>query len=187
MFELAILAEGKDNTFMQLPTIPEGLDLIESPFGTTIRKTWRSWMVFPLAVFAIFWDGFLFFFYSSLLTKAHSPGAVFMLFPIPHVCVGIGLTYYVLASLVNKTDFVISESGVTVTSGPAPWIGNCQVRADEIEQVMVRERRGNKGRRTYSVMYAGSSRKEKRLVSWLANQDQAEFIAETIRDILRLH
>jgi len=170
---------------MPLSTIPEGLDLIETPLGTTIRKTWLTWLVAPLALFAIFWDGFLFLFYWSILTKADSPGLP-LLFPIPHVCVGLGLTYYVLASFINKTDIVISESGVTVTTGPAPWFGNRQVRADEIEQVIVRERRGNKGGRTYWVMYAGPSRKEQKLVSWLPNQDQAEFIAQTVKDVLQL-
>jgi hypothetical protein len=45
-------------------------------------------------------------------------------FPIGRIPVGSGITYYVVAALVNNTDIVIPSSGVRVETGPAPLIGN---------------------------------------------------------------
>ena len=167
-----------------LDTIPEGLDVLHTPEGTIIRRVWLTWKIVPLGLFAIFWDGFLFFWYSKVLSTPHPPlMAVF--FPIGHIAVGIGITYYVFAALVNKTDIVVSSSGVRVTSGPAPWIGNKEVRADEMTRVLVRERTVKNGR-AFNVMYADLSCKERKLVTSLAEHDQAHFIAATIEQNLGL-
>ena len=166
-------------------TIPEGLDLITAPQGIVIRKVWRTWKIIPLAIFAIAWDSFLFFWYTKALSAPNAP-LMAIIFPIGHVAAGIGITYYVIASLVNKTDVTISPSGVQIQTGPAWWIGNKEVPLDEISQVIVRERSMNRNGRTYNVMYADRSRKERKLVAWISQSDQAEFIADTIRETLGL-
>jgi hypothetical protein len=166
-------------------TIPEGLDLVVAQDGITVRKVWLTWKILPLAGFAVIWDTFMFFWYSQVLSKPNPP-LIMVFFPIGHVAVGIGLTYYVVAALVNKTDVVISSSGIRVVTGPAPWFGNKEVRVEDITDIMVRERWGNRGRKTYNVMYADRSQKERKLVSWLPESDQAGYIAETIRDTLGL-
>ena len=168
-----------------VPTIPEGLELVTAQDSLIIRRVWLSWKIAPLAVFAVIWDLFLFFWYSQVLSRPHPPlMAVF--FPIGHIAVGLGLTYFVAASLVNKTDIVISGLAIRVATGPAPWIGNKEINVEEITDVLVRERRGSKGSRTFAVMYADRSRKERKLVSSLAESDQAEFIAKMIRETLGL-
>ncbi|MES2597542.1 MAG: hypothetical protein V4662_19495 [Verrucomicrobiota bacterium] len=138
-----------------------------------------------MALFAVAWDSFLFFWYSRLLSEPNPP-LMAVLFPIGHIAVGFSITYYVLASLVNKTDIVISSSGVRVVTGPAPWLGNKEVRVDDITAVVVRERRGNRGSMSFNVMYADRSRKEKKLVTSLAELDQAEFVAQMIREAIGL-
>jgi hypothetical protein len=162
-------------------TIPEGLELINDAEGITIRKVWRTWLVAPLAVFAIFWDGFLFFWYSQALSSPNA-GLMILLFPMIHVAAGVGITYYVVASLFNKTDVVISLSGIKVSTYPIPWFGNKEVKREEITDIIVRERTGNRNRRTYAVMYVDFTRKERKLVASIPESDQAEFIAQTIRD-----
>jgi hypothetical protein len=170
---------------MSTPTIPEGLDLLTAAGGIVIRRVWRTWKIAPLMVFTVLWDGFLFFWYAQVLSRSHPPLAV-VLFPLGHVAVGLGLTYYVVASLVNKTDILISSSSLRVTTGPLPWIGNKDVTVDEIANVVVRLRSGNRGSTSYSVMYADRSRKERKLVGFISQSDQAEFVAQTIRDSLGL-
>jgi hypothetical protein len=167
------------------PTIPEGLDVIPAADGVIIRKLWLTWKTALLGLFAIFWDSFLFFWYSQALSKPN-PSLMILVFPLLHVGVGVGITYYVLASLVNKTDIVVSSAGVSVVIGPAPWVGNKTVKAGEITGVMVRERSSNRNSRSYNVMYADGSRKERRLVTSLSESDQAEFIAQTIRRTMRI-
>ena len=173
----------------QPASIPEGLDLIESVNLTTIRRVWLSWKIAFLIPFAIIWNGFIFFWYSQAL-KSHAP-LMMVIFPILHVAVGVGLIYFIIASLVNKTDIECNAMGVRVRTYPVPWLGNCAVRADEIKGLVVRERfannaNSNQNRVTYCVMYIVPSRKEKKLVGGLTASEQADFIARVIRNILGL-
>ncbi len=167
------------------PTIPEGLDVIPAGDGVTVRRVWLTWKIIPLALFAVFWDSFLFFWYSSALKSPNAP-LMTILFPLGHVAVGVGITYYAFASLFNKTDIGISSSGVTVMTGPVPWLGNRRVQADDITAVLVRERSFDRSRRYYNLMYADQSRKERKLVTGLAESEQAEFIAQVVRHTLHL-
>jgi hypothetical protein len=168
-----------------LPSIPEGLDLISEPNGIIIRKTWKTWGIIPLALFAIVWDGFLFFWYGVALTRSHPP-LIMILFPLGHVAIGVGITYFVVASLFNKTDIIISNSSVRVITAPLPWVGNKEVQVSEITDLVVRTRTGNKGGRTFAVMYVDRARKERKLATWISEEDQAEFVAQTIRNRIGL-
>lgn len=173
----------------QPASIPEGLDLIESVNLTTIRRVWLSWKIAFLIPFAIVWNGFIFFWYSQAL-KTHAP-LIMVLFPILHVAVGVGLIYYIVASLVNKTDIECNPMGVRVRTYPLPWLGNCAVRADEITGLVVRARfasntDSNQNRVSYCVMYIAPSRKEKKLVGGSTMSEQADFIVQVIKSTLGL-
>jgi hypothetical protein len=163
-------------------TIPEGLELINDADGITIRKVWRTWLVAPLAIFAIFWDGFLLFWYSQAISQPSPAETMILFFPLIHVAMGVCITYYVVASLFNKTDVVISLSGIKVSIYPVPWFGSKEVKREEITDIIVRERYGNRNRRSYAIMYVDFSRKERKLIASIPESDQAEFIAQTIRD-----
>ena len=165
-------------------SIPEGLDCVESASLTTIRRVWISWKVAPLILFAIGWDSFLIFWYSTAL-KSHPP-LMAVLFPLGHVAVGIGLTYFIIASLFNKTDIECNALGVRVQTYPIPWMGNCAVRAEDIKGVVLRQRTGNQNNVSYTVMYIDASRKERKLVRGLTEYEQAAFIAQVIKSTLGL-
>lgn len=177
----AVAAAWVGGTTMSAPlaTIPEGLDVFATDEGMVIRRGWRTWMIVPAAIFALVWDAFLVFWYSMAFGKGDVPWIV-VVFPIGHVAVGIGITYWVMCSLVNRTDIVVSQNGVRVFTGPMPWPGNKSVPAGEISEVLVRERSGNRGAKTFDVMYADLSRKERRLVK-VDQTDKAAFIAQAIR------
>jgi hypothetical protein len=158
---------------------------METGGGLTIRRTWRNWKLLPMALFAVIWDGFLIFWYHQVLSKANPP-LIAVLFPIGHIAVGISITYYVIAATVNKTDIIISSSGVRTVSSPFPWFGNKVIGRTDVTSVRARERVGNRGSISYSVVYVDGERREKTLVSSLAQDDQAEFVATTIRNALSL-
>jgi len=167
------------------PTIPEGLDLIPTTDGAIVRRVWLSWRTVPLALFAVVWDAFLVFWYWQALSRPSTP-VMAVVFPVMHVGVGIGITYYVLASLVNKTDVAVARAGVTVSTYPLPWTDNRTLSADQITDVLVRTRTWSRNSTTHVVMYADRARKERRLVSGLSQSEQAEFIAQVVRQTLQI-
>ncbi len=168
-----------------LATIPEGLDLLDIPDGVTIRRRWFSWLVIPLALFAVVWDSFLVFWYFAAFHMANSP-LIMKIFPLGHVAVGVGITYSVFTTLLNKTDVVITPGTVRVATGPLPWVGNKELSRGDLSEVLVRTRSTGRGGITYKVMYADQGRKERPLLGGIQQADQAEFYAATIRQRLGL-
>jgi len=171
---------------MKSQTIPEGFELLPTPSGVIIRKIWLSWTIAPLILFAVVWDGFLFSWYRKALLMPHGAPLMQILFPIGHLAVGIGLTYYIIASFVNKTDITIAPSSIANVTGPFPWFGNKRVEVADITDIIVRERSGNKGSISYVVMYVDRSLKERSFTSGISKKEQAEFIVSKVREITGL-
>lgn len=168
-----------------MATIPEELDVLAVAGNAVIRRRWLTAKIIPLIFIAILWNGFLVFFYWGLLGKAKAPTVVALL-PLLHVGVGVLLAYFVIASLFNQTDVTISGSSVRVAHRPVPWPGNKAVPTSEITGVLVRIRPGNRGAPSYAVMYADRARHERTLLAGLPQSEQADFIAQTIRERLKL-
>jgi hypothetical protein len=55
-----------------------------------------------------------------------------MVFPICHVAVGVGLTYYVIAGFLNKSTIFLDDAILAVRHGPVPWLGNRTLETDGI-------------------------------------------------------
>lgn len=170
---------------MEKMSIPEGLDVLREGDAVVIRRNWRTLMALPLFFFLIPWFGFLGFWYYHAFTDKHAP-LMMLLFPLLHVAVGVGLAYFAVASLVNKTDITISTSSIRALTGPLPWLGNCEIRAGDIQGVKVRERRGGKGAVSYAVMYVDASNKECTFSRPMPQLEQAEFVAASIRQFFGL-
>ena len=84
-------------------------------------------------------DSFLVFWYwTALFGGAGGKGGaapfnlIMVIFPIAHVAVGVGLTYYTLCLFLNKTQVVYDGVYLTVRSGPIPTFGNRSIARDEI-------------------------------------------------------
>lgn len=117
------------------PTEPGYRDAPRDRTTLVIVRRWFSPLFIFLAFFCMAWDGFLFFWYSNLVG---APGAVTViagLFPIVHVAVGVGLTYYTIAGFFNRTTFRLDERNLSVRHGPLPWKGNCVLPRDDIKQL----------------------------------------------------
>jgi hypothetical protein len=100
--------------------VPERFDIQDR--GGTLRIEWK-WpriAALPLAIFTVTWDGFLFSWYSNLLTHGNAPSAMF-LFPIAHVAVGLVLPYMALACFVNYTFVEVGEGTLRVSHRPLPF------------------------------------------------------------------
>ncbi len=166
-------------------SIPEGLDVSSRGDAVVIRRSWRTLVVLPIFFFLVFWFGFLGFWYYHAFTTRNTP-LIMILFPLGHVAVGFALGYFAVASLVNKTDVIVSTSRVKCVTGPLRWWGDRDVAAGDIRGLRVRERRGSKGSVSYSLMYVDGANKERTLLLPTPRQEQAEFIAASIREILGL-
>lgn len=171
---------------MHVP-IPDNIDLIEDRGDLVIRRSWRGPHLWFLLLFCIIWDGFLVFWYSAAFGDPNAP-LIMKLFPIGHVAVGVGLTYYVIAGFVNKTDIRINPVKVSVKSYPMKWFGNKEVGIDDIKQLYTTEKISNNSNNGTSVSYTvnivtGMGKKLK-LVSGLQNKEQGIFIEKKIEEVL---
>jgi hypothetical protein len=149
-----------------------------------IRRSWFNHLVWFFLFFCIAWDSFLVFWYSMALGGTKGPMSVIALvFPLAHVAVGVGLTYFVLCTFFNKTDVILSSAGLTVRTHPLPWRGNRTIAATDLVSVFYRERTAS-GRRnssvSYDLMYVDSSNREQMLVKGLPNEEQAAFLEDAV-------
>lgn len=162
------------------PSIPEGLDLIVTPPNVVIRRSWFSWKVFPILLFVIVWDGFLIFWYTTAIAGKNTPW-IAVLFPMGHVAVGVGLTYYVLCCFLNKTDITLNPDRVSVLTYPLPWVGKRLIPTAEIRDTAIRTRNSNRQTTHYVVMYVDELNKERKLVTGISERDHSEYIEDQIR------
>ena len=101
--------------------IPEGLKITENSYELVIERKWFSYAHIFTFFFSIAWNGFLFTFYTALM-EGDAP-MMFMLFPLIHVAVGIGLFYYSITGFFNKTRISGQKGVLGIRNFPLPWKG----------------------------------------------------------------
>lgn len=170
----------------RVASVPEGLELIETAQGKLIRRKWFSWLFLPLLFFAIAWDAFLIFWYGAALASDGKVPWIMIVFPIGHVAVGVGITYFVICSFFNKTDILITSDEVSIITHPLPWPGSKRVAADNIRDLIVRHRMANRNRSQFVLMYVDGTNHERKLLNWITHHEEALFIEGQIRAVLNL-
>lgn len=176
--------------------IPEGLDLLTDYQGLVIRRKWFSHIVWFLLIFCVAWDSFLVFWYSGLShSGSKGPDSMFdlffYLFPIGHVAVGVGLTYYCVCLLLNTTDLIARPEALQVATYPLPWPGSKIIRREKLSGFLVRERWTNNNEHnrpsvTFKVSYVDATNHEQTLLSSISNREQAEYICTTLSHYYQL-
>jgi hypothetical protein len=117
------------------PTEPGYRDAPRKQGSITVVRRWFSPVFIFLALFCCIWDGFLFFWYSKLTSGPAEFAILAGLFPILHVAVGVGLTYYTIAGFVNRTTLRLDERFLSVRHAPLPWKGNHTIARENIKQL----------------------------------------------------
>ena len=166
---------------------PEGLEVVEEGRSLLLSKRWFTPAIFGLAFFCVIWDSFLVFWYGVAFSGEgpEGPGALMMVvFPLGHVAVGVGLTYFTVASFLNTTTLEITGEAVTVHHGPVRWPGSQVVPSDDIEQVYCNSLTSTPSKRRTTTRYRvklamrdGSSRT---LLKGLTDLETALYVEQAI-------
>jgi hypothetical protein len=167
--------------------LPDKLEINRRGSEIEIVRTWFGPQVLFMTVFAVFWDGFLYFWYSKLGELKGGMDSMAFYFPMIHVAVGAGITYYVLCGWLNRTRITVGRSKVSVRHGPLPWFGNLEMDATAIKQLFAKEiisssRSGNTVR--YDLNALTRDGRNIKFISGIENSDQALYIEQEIEKFL---
>jgi len=129
---------------------PKNLEIRDDAGTWEVRHRWFNPVAFFLAFFCVFWDGFLVVWYTIGVTQMDEMGGmawVMLLFPLIHVAVGVGLTWYTLALFINSTTSRHGRNDLVVRHGPL-WVpGNRRIPTGDLDQLFCKQRisRGKNG------------------------------------------
>jgi hypothetical protein len=160
-----------------------GVEIVSSGGETTLVRRWFTPTAYFLIFFCIAWDAFLVFWYSMTLGDANSPW-IMKVFPIAHVAVGLGLTYYTLCLFMNKTYFVLGNAELKIFHKPLPWKGSGKlIPRSDIDQLYVKEKvtHSKNGTSTfYELRLKTRSGKEHLICGGMHSSEQAMKIEQEI-------
>ena len=146
---------------------------------------WFSWKYLPLAFFCIAWDSFLCFWYSIAFSM-DAPW-IMIVFPIAHLAVGVGLTYFTLAGFLNHSNVVIDRENFSVSHGPLPWLGNLRVPVSQVEQIYCQEKSGRRNNSpTYQLSVILKNEGKKNLLSNLDSPEIGFYMEHQIENWLNI-
>ena len=156
---------------------------VEEEDGAGTRITWRWFSIVHIFMvfFCIAWDGFLVTWYGTAF--AEDGPLIMILFPLAHVAAGVGLTYYTLTGLMNRTTIEVSRNRLTIRHGPLPWPGNMDVPGRQFTQIYgVENSRTNKGTTTYTYDLIALDREGRttKLITGLTDKEQVLYLEQTL-------
>jgi len=178
-----------------LTPLPHGLTIEENTSVLKIIKKWFNMSHIPILVFSVFWNGFLIFFYSIIISsfrqsdESSTAFLIMFLFPLLHVAVGVGLFYYGISGLLNYTTIQVEQGLLKVYHHPIPWPGNKEIHIASIKQLYCNE--GYKSTKSghyqvYDVNVIFTDNKQIKLVSSLTEKSQGLFIEDKIEEYLKI-
>lgn len=173
-----------DQTYMNSP-IPEHITMEQTTGGLLFAYRWFSPAFIFIALFALFWDGFLVFWYT--MATAQDAPLIMLLFPILHVLIGIGLTYFALAGFYNRTLLLVGEGKLSIQHVPLPWPGNKVLQSSDLiqlysEERVIRTRNGTQLK--YKLNAITRENKKMTLLSNLTAPDQVRFLERKLEEYL---
>ncbi|XXF80858.1 hypothetical protein P2318_14185 [Myxococcaceae bacterium GXIMD 01537] len=154
--------------------------------GTTTRISWRWFkrQTLFLAAFCVLWVGFLFVWYTNILSRPNPP-LTHVIGPIIHVAIGVALTYKVLTDFINSTVVEVNRSRLSIRHGPLPWSGNQSLAGGTLTQLYGEEVLGTENKRgertiTYSLVAMDRRGRKVKLVTGLEDKDQVLYLEQAL-------
>ncbi len=173
--------------------LPEKFVVDRRTAGLKVSWRWFSPTFVFLAFFCVFWDGFLVVWYAATLSTALSgqmgPEVLLpLLFPLIHVAVGVGLTYYTLAGFLNRTTLTVARAGrLEIRHSPLPWRLQPTIEARQLQQLYVKKtvtRNKNGTTTSYGLHAVDKNNKDMVLLQGLEADSQALWLEREIEDLL---
>jgi len=164
--------------------IPEKWKVDEGPRTLTARWSWFTWTALIMVPFTLFWNGILAGMAFGVTEGGAHPERLLIGLAVPHVWVGLGLAYGTLATFVNSTTVKAGDGVISVRKGPLPWLGNRSIPVDELKQLFVVEKRGNRGSVSYDVCAVLRDGRKQALVTGLDSSDKARFLETRLEQVL---
>jgi len=169
--------------FVARGEVPLPAGIVVEDWGGALRivRRWFSPVAFFLVFFCIAWNAFLVFWYSMAFST-NAPW-IFKVFPIGHLAVGVGLTYFTIALFVNKTVLIVEAGQLRVYHGPLPWFGNKTVDAGNIDQLYCQKKvhHGEDSSHTsYNLHAVTQDGKKVKIASGMNERDQALYIEQQL-------
>ena len=168
-------------------TTPAVIKIEKDGQSARIVQRWFSLKYVPMAFFCVAWDAFLCFWYSMAF-QGNAPW-IFIVFPIVHLAVGIGLTYSTLCGFINRTVLEVSRDELAVWFEPLPWLGEKTLKTADLKQLYCKEKvtRGENSTTSQYQLYAVTrDDKEIQLLSSLDSPDVALFFEQQIEGWLKI-
>ena len=166
--------------------IPAKFQIEENYDELTISWKWFTWGILVLIPFCIAWNSFLIFWYSTALgfdVGEGAPSLIFIIFPIGHVAVGVGLTYTLFAFLFNSSTLSVRRSLLSVKHGPIPWRGQHEISTLDIKQLYCTEKithNDNSTTSRYHVHVLLRDGRDLKLLSGLTELQEALYLEHKI-------
>jgi hypothetical protein len=104
-----------------------------------------------------------------------------------HALVGVGLTYFMICGLVERTIITIAPGMVKIRHLPLPVPGSIDMPSSEITQLYTKETVSHSENGTdclYAVHIKTYNQKDKNLISGLTERDHALYIEQQIERYL---
>jgi hypothetical protein len=137
----------------------------------------------------LLWNGFLVGWYWNAIRDGSRLAWLAMVITLPHAVIGLGVFYYTVAGLLNRTLIKLTSESVVVRHGPVPWwSGNRQLPTDEIERLFCdkdREEADRGWRFIYRVNVLTRDGNKTQLIDDLDRQ-QAFFVKQQLERWLKL-
>jgi len=171
--------------------IPDSIKIDKNFQGLRITRKWFGFKFVLLTLFVVIWDAFLVNWYAMAFSSSFQDtfSVMFILFPLFHVALGMGLSYYVLAGYFNKTIIDVDFNSITVRHGPIPFWGNQKISSKTITQLYCKrdEYFGSyRGYSTFAVHAITSEQRNIKLLTGFDNSEQALFIEQEIEKLLNI-
>ena len=154
----------------------------------TARWRWFSPVHLFLAFFCAAWDSFLVFWYTMAFTDRNAPW-IMVVFPIAHLAVGVGLTYFVLTGFLNRTTVRVAGGTLSVHHGPLPWRQPPSLDGHRIDHLttawdLATRRPGNPFTTTLSALLSDGS--TVRLISGLRGAEESDWLRQELEQRFKL-